>query len=181
MRNISFFIVCLCSVFVLSCKNRDNKQNHSTELADTLLTIGTQDNCVLGDVISKGDTIIGNFHVKYLIETNEIVADTIIISETESQVFVNHSVFLTIQYKEQLILDNYEIRSTSFNWIKNPERFILSPMGSIELEAINNMLVVKTGMFVMDTDWGYFVTINVNENGEVYIFANDADSLYETD
>ena len=43
------------------------------------------------------------------------------------------------------------------------------------------MLVVKTGMFVMDTDWGYFVTINVNENGEVYIFANDADSLYETD
>ena len=180
MRNISFLIICLFSIFVISCKNRDNKQSNSTSLAETLLAISTEDGSSRG-IISEGNAIIGDFHVKYCIEPNEIIADTVIVSETENQVFVNHSIFLTIQYKGQLILDNYEIRSTSFDGIPNPNRFILSPMGSIEFEVTNNELVAKTGMFVIDTDWGYFVTINVTEKGEVCIFAEDSDDLYETE
>ena len=179
MRNISFLIICLFSIFVISCKNRDNRQSNSTSLAETLLAISTEDGCASRRIISEGNAIIGDFHVKYCIEPNEIIADTVIVSETENQIFVNHSIFLTIEYKGQIILDNYEIRSTSFEWIKNPERFILSPMGSIEFEEINNVLIAKTGMFVMDTDWGYFVTIKVTEKGDVYIFADDADDFYE--
>ena len=70
MRNISFLIVSLLSICFLSCKNRDNKQSHSNTQAETLLVISREDDGVSGDVISQGDKTIGNFHVKYCIETN---------------------------------------------------------------------------------------------------------------
>ena len=181
MKNVNILIVCFIATCVLSCQGKamksvcSSKMRNKQEMSKNILT----DSLIHLDSIFRGEEITGNYHVEYEICSNDIVADTINISEVESKKIYNRSLFLTIHYKEQKILNNYEIRSTSFSGIENPEKFQFAPMGAIDFQTLEDTLWISTGMFVVDTDWGYFLTIKVSKNGDVYFLAVNADECYD--
>lgn len=185
MKSFNLLILCVISMLLFSCKVRNNKYIHSVQLEEALSTLSKKENSISEDVISKGNITIDCFNVRYRVASNEIIADTIFVTDTADNVvadiFANHSLFLTIKYKGRIISDNYEIRSTTFDWIENSERFVLSPMGSVQFEVIDNTLLVKTGMYVTDTDWGYEVRIKISEKGEMSFYAYNADDFHEAD
>lgn len=177
MKNVNLLIVCIIATCIIGCRGRYIKFVNSSEMKTSLdlSKVISRDSLIHKNNISNGEEITGNYHVKYSLCSNEIVADTIHVSEKESKVLYNRSLFLTIHYNELMILNNYEIRSTSFGDIENSEKFQLSPMGAIDFKSLGDTLIVSTGMFVIDTDWGYFLTIKVSKNGDVYFYADNAD------
>ena len=74
---------------------------------------------------------------------------------------------MTAYYKNQIIINNLEIKSSSFDGIENPDQFV-----------INDTLVVSIGMSVIDTDWGYALKINISPKGDVSYMAKNYDDLY---
>ncbi len=168
MKFANFLILCLMATCIISCRGKSNTSSNRSQIEDK----------VYSDTLFYADRGIGNYSVKYSLHTNDIIADTIYVSDTESEIFYNRSLLLTVHYDDKLILNDYEVRSTSFGGIENPESFQLSPMGAIEINSVNDTLILSTGMFVVDTDWGYFLTIKVSKNGNVILSAADADDYY---
>lgn len=177
----SLYVVLIIICFV-SCQCRGNRTKSFS--SDKVAEVGNnifKDTLLHADRLFVGDEIVGNYKVNYSIGANEIVADTLYLSDTEYEIFYNHSLFLTVCYNNRPILSDYEIRSTSFDGIENPEKFQLSPMGGITFDSVNDTLHVSTGMFVVDTDWGYFLTIKVSKTGKVSLYAEEDDTFGEED
>lgn len=179
MKIANFVIIILISICTIGCRVRIGKsspvyQKAIFEISDSM----KQNNHFDPDTICNKEGIFEKYKVNYSVQTNNIIADTIYVSDTVYKVFYNHSLFLTVYYNERLILNEYEIKSSSFSGIENPEKFQLSPMGAVEINSSNDTLFVSTGMFVIDTDWGYFLTIKISKNGDVLLYADDADNYY---
>lgn len=171
MKFVKCLILCLLATCIISCRGKGNTSSNKSRIEDK----------VYSDTIFYANKEIGNYSVKYSLHSNDVIADTIHVSDTESEIFYNRSLLLTVHYDDKLIVNDYEVRSTSFGGIDNPERFQLSPMGAVEINSVNDTLFVTTGMFVVDTDWGYFLTIKVSKNGDVILSAVDADDYYNDD
>ena len=172
MMNKFYIIILLVILGGYGCRNSSTNKPQSQYVQPFI----TEDrDSTFYDILVQNDTIIGNFRAKYHLTLNDIIADTINISSKEGQMVRNRSIFLTVYYKEQQILDCKEIKSTSFDGIQEPSKFIFSPTCWIGLESINDTLVVSSGMFVDDTDWGYFINIKVAPDGEILLVARDAD------
>lgn len=181
MRFANLLFICFMSTCILSCRGKGNPSSYASPLEDTLDVVSnsiSKDCPILSDTIFYAEKSIDNYSVKYSLQTNDIIADTIYVSDTDFVIFYNRSLFLTIHYNGKLIVDNYEVNSISFSGIENPERFQLAPMGGVNIESVNDTLRVSTGMFVVDTDWGYFVRIKVSKTGDIFLYADDADDYY---
>lgn len=140
------------------------------------------------DLLKEGEDTVGNFRIKYSFYLNEIIVDTIFISPTEvyrveneiyNEVYRNRSLFLSVHYNDELIVDNTEIRSTSFDGIFNPKQFVLAPMCGIDIKSANDTLIVNTGMSVEDTDWGFWLDIKISKYGDISLSSVSYDETYE--
>lgn len=142
------------------------------------------ENKVIPLKIREGRRVINNYEVRYNVCVNDIIAS--IYKEYDEQTGIvldssfiyNHSLFLTAYYKNQIIINNLEIRSSSFDGIENPDQFVFIPTSSLDFDSINDTLVVSTGMSVIDTDWGYALKINISPKGDVSYMAQNYDDLY---
>lgn len=180
MKIVDFLILCFMITCILSCRGKGHTSSDMSQIKDTINVL----NSIPSPYVVRSDTIIyakqriDNFRVQYSLHTNDIIADTIHLSDTESKIFYNRSLLLTVHYNEELIVDDYEVKSTSFSGIENPERFQLAPMGAVNINSVSDTLFVSTGMFVIDTDWGYFLTIKIAKTGDIFLGAEDADDYY---
>lgn len=181
MRFANLLIICFISTCILSCRGKGTPSSYVCPIKGTLEGVSnsiSKDCLTFSDTISHSEKNIENYSVKYSLRTNDIIADTIYVSDTDCEIFYNRSLFLTVHYNNKLIVDDYEVKSISFSGIDNPERFQLAPMGSVDIKSVNDTLLVSTGMFVVDTDWGYFLTIKISKTGDVFLYADDADDYY---
>ena len=134
--------------------------------------------------IREGRRVINNYEVRYNVCVNDIIAS--IYKEYDEQTgivldssfFYNHTLFLTAYYKNQIIINNLEIKSSSFDGIENPDQFVFIPASYLDFDSINDTLVVSTEMSVVDTDWGYALKINISPKGDVSYMAQNNDDLY---
>ena len=142
------------------------------------------ENKVIPLKIREGRRVINNYEVRYNVCVNDIIAS--IYKEYDEQTGIvldssfiyNHTLFLTAYYKNQIIINNLEIKSSSFDGIENPDQFVFIPTSSLDFDSINDTLVVSTGMSVIDTDWGYALKINISPKGDVSYMAQNYDDLY---
>ena len=134
--------------------------------------------------IREGRRVINNYEVRYNVCVNDIIAS--IYKEYDEQTGIvldssfiyNHTLFLTAYYKNQIIINNLEIKSSSFDGIENPDQFVFIPTSYLDFDSINDTLVVSTGMSVVDTDWGYALKINISPKGDVSYMAQNNDDMY---
>lgn len=152
------------SVFlIVGCRFRsqvasDNPQTDSTAAPETVEPMVSSETA---DTVDLGDKF-GNYYVRHSVVTNDLIA-----SIYPDTTIMNNSLFLTVHYKDKLILDNLEIRSTYFKEIENASQFILVTQGFVEFKEVNDTLVVGTEMCVCDTDWGYDITLKISNSGNI--------------
>lgn len=138
------------------------------------------------DILDQGEVVVGEYQISYVLSYNEIVAhvipETIKVEPGASREVRNKSLFLTVKYAEEIILNNKEIRTTCFEDIEDAGKFILGgPQVQVDeswFKVVDDLLVVEFGAFVEDTDWGYIITFNVDKNGQVSSTLVNVDDLY---
>ena len=106
----------------------------------------------------------GNYWVDYNVYPNTMVADTLILSPTDTIITMNNSIHGKVYYKGKFISEP-NITSKSFKGIDNPEIYILAPTDKVWFETEGDELVANTGMFMNDTDCGYWTEIRIDSTG----------------
>ena len=122
----------------------------------------------------SGEQSIGNFKIKYAVCENNLVVSYDDIPELEGLIALSHSLFLTVYYNDKIILDDHEIRSTSFKMIPNSEKYILACDGAVAIDTANDNLILSTNMYVAYDDFGYDATIQISSDGEVFLSAKES-------
>ena len=82
--------------------------------------------------------------------------------------------FLTVYYKGKPVIEEYELRSTSFKGIPSPEKFVLARDSSIAVNSTDDNLILSTNMYVPYDDFGYDATIQISSDGEVFLSAKES-------
>lgn len=191
MKTRNTLFILFLAIFNIACKNQSFNSVHNENTTPNIVPTvedtvkDTVENIVEYRVeypkIREGERIINNYHVKYNIHLNDVIAS--IYKEYDEQRYVlldssflyNHSLFLTAYYKGQIIINNLEIRSSSFEGVENPNQFVFIPTSALDFNSINDTLVISTGMSVLDTDWGYDLNINISPTGDVSYKARSYD------
>lgn len=124
--------------------------------------------------ISSGEESSGNFRIKYTVCENNIVISLDDVPELKGMITNNYSMFLTVYYKGKSVIEDYEIRSTSFKGIPSPEKFVLARDGSIAVNSTDDNLILSTNMYVPYDDFGYDATIQISSDGEVFLSAKES-------
>lgn len=106
----------------------------------------------------------GNYWVDYNVYPNTMVADTLILSPTDTIITMNNSIHGKVYYKGKFISEP-NITSKSFKGIQNPEIYILAPTNTVWFKTEEDELVANTGMFMNDTDCGYWTEIRIDSTG----------------
>lgn len=169
-------VVCVCA-----CRNIPKRMEVSQHTGkDTQIIIENEEDykesrrCNICTYIKE----IGPYNVTCGIAANEIVVRTFHLSKTESRMYNNRSLFLTVKYKDQLILDDVEIKSTSFKDLKyndNAEELELSPTGLVRFECADDNLILYTDMYYPDTDIGYDLNVNISPTGKMILTSQEND------
>lgn len=106
----------------------------------------------------------GYYWVEYDVYPNTMVADTLILSPADTIITMNHTIHSKIFYKGKFISEPV-ITSKSFKGIQDPEIYILAPTNKVWFETEGDELVANTGMFMNDTDCGYWTEIRIDSTG----------------
>jgi hypothetical protein len=107
----------------------------------------------------------GDYWVKYDVYPNTMVADTLILSPADTIITMNHTIHGKIFYKGKFISEPV-ITSKSFKGIQDPEIYILAPTNKVWFKTEGDELVANTGMYMNDTDCGYWVEIRIDSTGQ---------------
>lgn len=181
MKKISLLFICV--ICICSCKCRQLKLASTLNAEDKKTTV-SQSHPQIKDIIDQGELTIDKYKVSYILARNEIIAhvisDTITIEPGASREIRNKSLFLTVSYEDRVILDNIEIRSTSFKEIEGAEKFSLGPQDDVHddwFSVVNDVLVVEFGVSVEDTDWGYLINLHIDRNGQISSNVTNFDDL----
>ena len=147
---------------VISLRNEDLYEIESLDITNR--TIGVRLlNGSLETLNLKGEKY-GNYWVEYDVYPNSMVADTLILSPTDTVITMNNSIHGKVFYKGKFIAEPY-ITSKSFKGIQDPEIYILAPTDKVWFETEGDELVANTGMFMYDTDCGYSTEIRIDSTG----------------
>ena len=106
----------------------------------------------------------GNYWVVYHVSPYTMVADTLISSPGDTIITMNNSIHCTVYYKGKFISEP-NISYASFKGIQNPEKYILAPTDKVWFKTDGDELVANTGMYMYDTDCGYWVEIRIDSTG----------------
>lgn len=174
------FLICMIGLYSCKCGQGNSQDCNSTPTTETeMLQLASN------DVLDKGDIIIGEYQISYILSYNDIVAhvipETIKVNPGTSREVRNKSLFLTVRYNDEIILDNKEIRSTCFEEIEDADKFIIGPQNLVHenwFKVVNDTLVVEFGAFVQDTDWGYWITLFIDKNGQLSSMVVNNDDIY---
>lgn len=123
---------------------------------------------------SSDEETIGNYKIKYTVCENNRVVSYDDVPELKGLITSSHSLFLTVYYKGKIILDDHEIRSTSFKEIPHHEKYILACDGSVAIDTSNDNLILSTNMYVAYDDFGYDATIQISSDGELFLSAKES-------
>ena len=107
----------------------------------------------------------GDYWVEYDVYPNTMVADTLILSPADTIITMNHTIHGKIFYKGKFISEPV-ITSKSFKGIQDPEIYILAPTNKVWFKTEGDELVANTGMYMNDTDCGYWVEIRIDSTGQ---------------
>lgn len=176
------FLFLILIFSICSCKCR---QEHSQDCNSTLTKETDTLQFAPNNILDQGDITIGKYHIFYVLSYNDIVAhvipETIKVKPGTSRVVRNKSLFLTVRYNNEIILDNKEIRSTCFEEIEDADKFILGPQNIVYedwFKIVNDILIVEFGAVVLDTDWGYRITLSIDSNGQISSTVVNNDDFY---
>ena len=147
---------------VISLRNEDLYEIESLDIANRTISVRLL-NGSLETLNLKGEKY-GNYWVDYNVYPNTMVADTLILSPTDTIITMNNSIHGKVFYKGKFIAEPY-ITSKSFKGIDNPEIYILAPTDKVWFETEGDELVANTGMYMNDTDCGYWVEIRIDSTG----------------
>lgn len=106
----------------------------------------------------------GDYWVEYDVYPNTMIADTLILSPADTIITMNHTIHGKIFYKGKFISEPV-ITSKSFKGIQDPEIYILAPTNTVWFKTEEDELVANTGMYMNDTDCGYWVEIRIDSTG----------------
>lgn len=147
---------------VISLRNEDLYEIESLDITNR--TIGVRLlNGSLETLNLKGEKY-GNYWVEYDVYPNSMVADTLILSPTDTVITMNNSIHGKVFYKGKFIAEPY-ITSKSFKGIQDPEIYILAPTDKVWFKTEGDKLVANTGMLMFDTDCGYWTEIRIDSTG----------------
>lgn len=107
----------------------------------------------------------GDYWVEYDVYPNTMVADTLILSPADTIITMNHTIHGKIFYKGKFISEPV-ITSKSFKGIQDPEIYILAPTNKVWFKIEGDELVANTGMYMNDSDCGYWVEIRIDSTGQ---------------
>ena len=107
----------------------------------------------------------GDYWVEYDVYPNTMVADILILSPADTIITMNNTIHGRVFYKGKFIAESV-ITSKSFKGIQDPEIYILAPTNKVWFKTEGNELVANTGMFMNDTDCGYWVEIRIDSTGQ---------------
>ena len=147
---------------VISLRNEDLYEIESLDIANRTISVRLL-NGSLETLNLKGEKY-GNYWVDYNVYPNTMIADTLILSPTDTIITMNNSIHGKVFYKGKFIAEPY-ITSKSFKGIDNPEIYILAPTDKVWFETEGDELVANTGMFMNDTDCGYWTEIRIDSTG----------------
>lgn len=147
---------------VISLRNEDLYEIESLDIANRTISVRFL-NGSLETLNLKGEKY-GNYWVDYNVYPNTMVADTLILSPTDTIITMNNSIHGKVYYKGKFISEPY-ITSKSFKGIQNPEIYILAPTNTVWFKTEEDELVANTGMYMNDTDCGYWVEIRIDSTG----------------
>ena len=145
-----------------SLSNEDLYEIESLDIANRTISVRLL-NGSLETLDLKGEKY-GNYWVEYDVDPNTMIADTLILSPTDTIITTNNSIHGKVFYKGRFIAEPY-ITSKSFKGIDNPEIYILAPTDKVWFETEGDELVANTGMFMNDTDCGYWTEIRIDSTG----------------
>ena len=145
-----------------SLRNEDLYEIESLDIANRTISVRLL-NGSLETLNLKGEKY-GNYWVDYNVYPNTMVADTLILSPTDTIITMNNSIHGKVYYKGKFIAEPY-ITSKSFKGIDNPEIYILAPTNTVWFKTEEDDLVANTGMYMHDTDCGYWVEIRIDSTG----------------
>ena len=147
---------------VISLRNEDLYEIESLDIANRTISVRLL-NGSLETLNLKGEKY-GNYWVDYNVYPNTMVADTLILSPTDTIITMNNSIHGKVFYKGKFISEP-NITSKSFKGIQNPEIYILAPTNTVWFKTEEDELVANTGMYMNDTDCGYWVEIRIDSTG----------------
>ena len=147
---------------VISLRNEDLYEIESLDIANRTISVRLL-NGSLETLNLKGEKY-GNYWVDYNVYPNTMVADTLILSPTDTIITMNNSIHGKVYYKGKFISEP-NITSKSFKGIQNPEIYILAPTNTVWFKTEEDELVANTGMYMNDTDCGYWVEIRIDSTG----------------
>ena len=147
---------------VISLRNEDLYEIESLDIANRTISVRLL-NGSLETLNLKGEKY-GNYWVDYNVYPNTMVADTLILSPTDTIITMNNSIHGKVYYKGKFISEP-NITSKSFKGIQNPEIYILAPTNTVWFKTEEDELVANTGMFMNDTDCGYWTEIRIDSTG----------------
>lgn len=145
-----------------SLRNEDLYEIESLDIANRTISVRFL-NGSLETLNLKGEKY-GNYWVEYDVYPNTMIADTLILSPTDTIITMNNSIHGKVFYKGKFIAEPY-ITSKSFKGIDDPEIYILAPTDKVWFETEGDELVANTGMFMNDTDCGYWTEIRIDSTG----------------
>ena len=129
-----------------SLSNKDLYEIESLDIANRTISVRFL-NGSLETLNLKGEKY-GNYWVEFDVYPNTM----------------NNSIHGKVFYKGKFIAEPY-ITSKSFKGIDNPEIYILAPTDKVWFETEGDELVANTGMFMNDTDCGYWTEIRIDSTG----------------
>ena len=147
---------------VISLRNEDLYEIESLDIANRTISVRLL-NGSLETLNLKGEKY-GNYWVDYNVYPNTMVADTLILSPTDTIITMNNSIHGKVYYKGKFISEP-NITSKSFKGIQNPEIYILAPTNTVWFKTEEDELIANTGMFMNDTDCGYWTEIRIDSTG----------------
>lgn len=145
-----------------SLRHEDLYEIESLDIANKTLSVRLL-NGSLETLDLKGEKY-GNYWVDYGIYPNWMVADTLILPPADTIITMNNSIHGKVYYKGKFIAEPY-ITSRSFKGIPDPEIYILAPTDKVWFKTEGDELVANTGMYMNDTDCGYWVEIRIDSTG----------------
>ena len=148
---------------VISLRNEDLYEIESLDIANRTISVRLL-NGSLETLNLKGEKY-GNYWVDYNVYPNTMVADTLILSPTDTIITMNNSIHGKVYYKGKFISEP-NITSKSFKGIQNPEIYILAPTNTVWFKTEEDELVANTGMFMNDIDCGYWTEIRIDSTGQ---------------
>ena len=147
---------------VISLRNEDLYEIESLDIANRTISVRLL-NGSLETLDLKGEKY-GNYWVEYDVYPKTMIADTLILSPTDTIITMNNSIHGKVYYKGKFISEP-NITSKSFKGIQNPEIYILAPTNTVWFKTEEDELVANTGMFMNDTDCGYWTEIRIDSTG----------------